>query len=146
VKATLHQIPLLETWHTKRAKLLCFLSFLLRCGNHNIIPQFLKLQHQFHTQASRRMYRCMSFALLCKHVHYTQHKLHKLDEISCQLLGTHLQLAAGLPNTDWTQSTELPSRMVLMSAQTTILGNAANSSKCTRPNTLPQPLPTARQW
>ena len=91
-------IRLWETLRIKKTKLLVSFTFLLRCRDHNIIPQFLKFRHHFHTRAADRIYKRTSFALLRDRIHSNRREL---NHIFGQLLQLHLRLTGILSSSHW---------------------------------------------
>ena len=94
---TTRNIRLYETLRIKKTRLLVSLIFLLRCRDHNIIPQFLKLRQQFHTKAATRIYKRTSFALLRERIHNRR----ELNQVYHQLLQLHLRLTNILSGSHW---------------------------------------------
>jgi len=88
----------LEKLCIKKTTLLSSLTFLLRCRDHNIIPRFLQIHHQFRSCAANRIYQRTSFALLRERI---QQNRRELDSTSRALLDTHLRLANTLTTSHW---------------------------------------------
>jgi hypothetical protein len=76
---------LLESHPAKTVKLSSPRVFLLRCRNQRTTPHVVQFQHPIQVDVTRRI--CHS--LLHEHIHFIHSKL---DEISWELLETHMQL------------------------------------------------------
>lgn len=91
-------IRCLEASRKKKARLLCSLTFLLRCRDNGVIPRFLRQKRCFNTASSHRIYNRMESALLRERIHQTRRELAFNDST---LMSLHLQVSSILSRQDW---------------------------------------------
>lgn len=82
----------------KISKSLCTLTFLSRCRDHKVVPNFLKLKHHIKTSSSSNILHKASMSLLRNQIKHTRYEL---DSISKQLYSLHLELSKVLSCNDW---------------------------------------------
>jgi len=88
----------LERLQKTKARFLSSLAFMRRCRDQQVIPVCLQLKHHINTEASRRILRRTSFALLRERICHTRRRL---DIVSKELFHLHQLLPSTLTSHDW---------------------------------------------
>nr|XP_060622650.1 uncharacterized protein LOC132769734 [Anolis sagrei ordinatus] len=88
----------LEKLRTRKAHLLCSLTFLLRCRDTDTIPQFLAAKRTFKTPQAHRIYDRLERNLLRERIHTIRKELANTDK---ELLHLHINISQKMNSQDW---------------------------------------------
>ncbi|XP_062837651.1 uncharacterized protein LOC134299269 [Anolis carolinensis] len=88
----------LEKLRTRKAHLLCSLTFLLRCRDTDTIPQFLAAKRTFKTPQAHRIYNRLERNLLRERIHTIRKELANTDK---ELLHLHINISQKMNTQDW---------------------------------------------
>ena len=88
----------MDSLRWKKAHLRTSMTFLQRCRDTDIIPNFLKLKRVFNTRQAHWIYNRMEKALLRERIHHNRKELALLDK---RLLHIHLNISNRMAKTDW---------------------------------------------
>ena len=88
----------------KKGRLLCNLTFLLRCRDTKTIPKFLRMKRIYFTNQASRIYQRTENAMLRVRIQNTRRELAFNDK---ELLSLHLRISNHLTNSDWNKIDEI---------------------------------------
>ena len=83
---------------SKISRLLCALTFLVRCRDNNKIPTCLTIKHHVESRSAAQIYKRAGLALVRERIRNTRRDL---NTRSCQLYSLHLQLSRSLSQEDF---------------------------------------------